>query len=132
MSAQASDLWNANPNDEAPERSCGLCPSWPHQPHGAAAFANGHPLCAGRRQPDALARSDLDTPSAGLGQSYVLNEQLDMRRVDLREGIIVYENLAAAPMVLDVAKKVRWTAQPNSTTLSLGLCPRWLRLEFAK
>ena len=103
VSAQASDLWNANPNDEPLKEAVAYARAGLTNRMGRLLSQMGirYVLVADSLTPSPDPTLTRPVPA---WVRVTLNEQLDMRRVDLREGIIVYENLAAAPMVLDVAE----------------------------
>ena len=103
VSAQTSDLWNASPSDKPLREAVAYARAGLTNRMGRLLSQMGirYVLVADSLTPSPHPTLTRPVP---VWVRVVLNEQLDMRRVDLREGIVVYENLAAAPLVLGVAE----------------------------
>lgn len=101
VSAQASDLWNPSPKDKPLKEALA---------YASAGSSNRMGRLLSQMGIRYVVVADSLTPSPDptlirpvpAWVETVLNEQLDMRRVDLRQGIVVFENLAAAPLVLGI------------------------------
>ena len=103
VSAQTSDLWNPRPNDKPLKEAVVYARDGLTNRLGRLLSQMGIRYVAVADSLTPPPHPTLTRPLPAWLRS-VLNEQLDMRRVDLREGIVVYENLAAAPLVLAVAE----------------------------
>lgn len=103
VSAQASDLWNPSPDDEPLREAVAYAREGLSNRMGRLLSQMGirYVVVAESLTPPPYPTLTRPVPD---WVRTTLNEQLDMRRVDLREGIVAYENLAAAPLVLGIAE----------------------------
>ena len=103
VSAQASDLWNPSPNDKPLKEAVAYAREGLSNRMGRLLSQMGIRYVVVVESLTPPPHPTLTRPVPAWVR-VTLNEQLDMRRVDLREGIVAYENLAAAPLVLAIAE----------------------------
>ena len=120
VSAQASDLWNPSPNDKPLKEAVAYARAGSSNRMGRLLSQMGirYVVVTESLTPSPYPTLTRQVPA---WVETVLNEQLDMRRVDLREGIVVYENLAAAPLVLGIAGGALENADEFSDIVSMPL-----------
>ena len=101
VSPQAGDLWNPRPKDKPLKEAVAYARAGSSNRMGRLLSQMGIRYVVVTESLTPSPAPTLTRPVPAWVET-VLNEQLDMRRVDLRQGIVVYENLAAAPLVLGI------------------------------